>query len=81
MVTVVNTGDPLRVPAIARRHGLPPDLRAEDDSLPHSRAGDRRLRRVHAPDSDLRIVVYTTPAGSDDADKLDLLRVTGVQTI
>jgi transcriptional regulator with XRE-family HTH domain len=27
--------------------------------------------------SDLRIVVYTAPAGSQDADKLDLLRVTG----
>ncbi|ROO51148.1 helix-turn-helix protein [Micromonospora sp. Llam0] len=27
---------------------------------------------------DLRIVVYTAPAGSPDADKLDLLRVTGV---
>ncbi|WP_432968962.1 hypothetical protein [Dactylosporangium sp. CA-233914] len=26
---------------------------------------------------DLRIVVYTAPAGSADADKLDLLRVTG----
>lgn len=32
-----------------------------------------------APDNDLRIVVYTAPPGSPDADKLDLLRVTGVQ--
>lgn len=29
------------------------------------------------PGSDLRIVVYSAPAGSDDASRLDLLRVTG----
>lgn len=34
-----------------------------------------------APDSDLRIVVYTARPGSEDAGKLDLLRVTGLQTI
>ena len=34
-----------------------------------------------APDSDLRIVVYTARPGSDDAGKLELLRVTGLQTI
>jgi transcriptional regulator with XRE-family HTH domain len=34
-----------------------------------------------APDSDLRIVVYTARAGSEDASKLDLLRVTGLQMI
>ena len=34
-----------------------------------------------APDSDLRIVVYTARPGSADADKLDLLRVTGLQAI
>jgi transcriptional regulator with XRE-family HTH domain len=32
-----------------------------------------------APGSDLRIVVYTARPGSEDADKLDLLRVTGIQ--
>ncbi|HVX47295.1 MAG TPA: helix-turn-helix transcriptional regulator [Mycobacteriales bacterium] len=32
-----------------------------------------------APDSDLRIVVYTARPGTDDAGKLDLLRVTGNQ--
>ncbi|WBB90966.1 helix-turn-helix transcriptional regulator [Verrucosispora sp. WMMC514] len=31
--------------------------------------------------SDLRVVVYTAPAGSPDADKLDLLRVTGATAI
>ncbi|MFI7549219.1 helix-turn-helix transcriptional regulator [Micromonospora sediminimaris] len=31
--------------------------------------------------SDLRIVVYTAPAGSSAADKLDLLRVTGVTPV
>ena len=30
-------------------------------------------------DSDLRVVVYTAAAGSTDADKLDLLRVVGIQ--
>jgi len=34
-----------------------------------------------APDSDVRIVVYTARPGSVDAEKLDLLRVTGVQLI
>ncbi|MGN7799631.1 helix-turn-helix transcriptional regulator [Leifsonia sp. 22587] len=31
------------------------------------------------PDGDLRIVVYTAAPGTDDAAKLDLLRVTGVE--
>lgn len=31
-------------------------------------------------DSDLRVVVYTAPVSSADADKLDLLRVVGIQT-
>jgi hypothetical protein len=31
-------------------------------------------------DSDLRVVVYTARVGSTDADKLDLLRVVGIQT-
>jgi transcriptional regulator with XRE-family HTH domain len=31
------------------------------------------------PGSDLRIVIYTTVPGSGDAEKLDLLRVTGLQ--
>jgi transcriptional regulator with XRE-family HTH domain len=34
-----------------------------------------------APGSDLRIVVYTAVPGSEDASKLDLLRVTGLQRI
>ena len=34
---------------------------------------------LSAPDSDLRLVVYTAPVGSSDAEKLDLLRVVGVQ--
>jgi transcriptional regulator with XRE-family HTH domain len=34
-----------------------------------------------APDSDLRIVVYTAPPGSEEASKLDLLRVLGLQEI
>lgn len=34
-----------------------------------------------APGSDLRIVVYTARPGSPDADKLELLRVTGIQTL
>jgi len=34
-----------------------------------------------APDSDLRLVIYTARPGSEDAGKLDLLRVTGLQTI
>jgi transcriptional regulator with XRE-family HTH domain len=33
------------------------------------------------PASDLRIVVYTAQPGSADADKLDLLRVTGIQLL
>lgn len=33
-----------------------------------------------APGSDLKIVVYTTRPGSTDASKLDLLRVSGLQT-
>lgn len=33
------------------------------------------------PGSDLRIVVYTAAPGSEDASKLDLLRVTGLQEI
>lgn len=33
------------------------------------------------PGSDLRIVAYTTPPGSEAASKLDLLRVTGLQAI
>ncbi len=32
-----------------------------------------------APDSDLRLVVYTARPGSEDASKLDLLRVAGLQ--
>lgn len=32
-----------------------------------------------APDSDLRVVVYTAEPGSVDAEKLDLLRVAGLQ--
>ena len=31
-------------------------------------------------DSDLRVVVYTAAPGSTDADKLDLLRVVGIQS-
>jgi transcriptional regulator with XRE-family HTH domain len=34
-----------------------------------------------APDTDLRIVVYTARPGSEDASKLDLLRVAGLQRI
>ena len=34
-----------------------------------------------APDTDLRIVVYTARPGSEDAGKLDLLRVAGLQAI
>ncbi len=34
-----------------------------------------------ASGSDLRIVVYTARPGSPDADKLELLRVTGIQTL
>lgn len=34
-----------------------------------------------APGSHLRIVVYTTAPGSADASRLDLLRVTGLQTV
>ncbi len=34
-----------------------------------------------AAGSDLRIVVYTARPGSPDADKLELLRVTGIQTL
>jgi hypothetical protein len=34
-----------------------------------------------APGSDVRIVVYTARPGSPDADKLDLIRVTGIQTL
>jgi transcriptional regulator with XRE-family HTH domain len=34
-----------------------------------------------APDCDLRIVVYTARPGSEDAGKLDLLRVTGLQAL
>lgn len=33
------------------------------------------------PGSDIRIVVYTAKPGSADEDKLDLLRVTGLQTL
>jgi transcriptional regulator with XRE-family HTH domain len=34
-----------------------------------------------APGSDLKIVVYTTVPGSEDASKLDLLRVAGLQPV
>jgi transcriptional regulator with XRE-family HTH domain len=34
-----------------------------------------------APDSDLRIVIYTARPGSEDAGKLDLLRVAGLQAM
>jgi len=34
-----------------------------------------------APDTDLRIVVYTARPGSEDAGKLDLLRVAGLQAL
>ncbi len=33
------------------------------------------------PGADLKLVVYTAPEGSPDAEKLDLLRVTGMQSI
>jgi transcriptional regulator with XRE-family HTH domain len=36
---------------------------------------------LSAPGSDLRIVVYTARPGSEDAGKLDLLRVAGLQTL
>jgi DNA-binding XRE family transcriptional regulator len=36
---------------------------------------------LSVPGGDLRIVVYTAVPGSDDADKLDLLRVTGLQDL
>ncbi|WP_454049887.1 helix-turn-helix transcriptional regulator [Cellulomonas sp. Marseille-Q8402] len=36
---------------------------------------------LSVPGSDLRIVVYTAAPGSEDAQKLDLLRVTGTQTL
>ncbi|MDT0609110.1 MmyB family transcriptional regulator [Streptomyces lancefieldiae] len=32
------------------------------------------------PGADLRMVIYTVATGSDDAGKLDLLRVTGGRT-
>jgi MmyB-like transcription regulator ligand binding domain len=35
---------------------------------------------LSAADSNLRLVVYTAPHGSTDAEKLDLLRVVGVQS-
>ena len=34
-----------------------------------------------APDSDLRIVMYTVAPGSDAASRLELLRVNGTQTL
>lgn len=34
-----------------------------------------------APDSDLRLVIYTARPGSEDAGKLDLLRVAGLQAL
>ena len=34
-----------------------------------------------APGTDLRIVIYTAAPGSDDASKLDLLRVSGMQVL
>ena len=34
-----------------------------------------------APDSDLRLVIYTARPGSEDAGKLDLLRVAGLQAV
>jgi transcriptional regulator with XRE-family HTH domain len=34
-----------------------------------------------APDSDLRLVIYTARPGSEDASKLDLLRVAGLQAV
>jgi transcriptional regulator with XRE-family HTH domain len=36
---------------------------------------------LSAPDTDVRIVVYTARPGSTDADQLELLRVTGLQTL
>ena len=36
---------------------------------------------MSVPDSDVRVVVYTARPGTEDADKLDLLRVTGLQTL
>jgi hypothetical protein len=36
---------------------------------------------LSVPGSDLRIVVYTTVPGSDDASRLDLLRVAGLQPL
>jgi len=35
---------------------------------------------LSAPDTDMRIVVYTAPPGSVEASTLDLLAVIGVQT-
>lgn len=34
-----------------------------------------------APGTDLRIVLYTVAPGSEDSSKLDLLRVSGTQTL
>jgi hypothetical protein len=36
---------------------------------------------LSVPGGDLRIVVYTVVPGSEDAAKLDLLRVTGLQEL
>ncbi|MBB4908230.1 helix-turn-helix transcriptional regulator [Actinophytocola algeriensis] len=55
----------------------------ERKTIRHPEIGDVLLDCdvLIAPGADLRIVTYTAPAGSDDAGKLDLLRVTGGRTI
>ncbi len=55
----------------------------DQKTIRHPEVGDLRLDCdvLIVPGADLRVVTYTAAAAAPDAGKLDLLRVTGSQTV
>jgi len=86
-------GDPALAELIARLRAASPEFerRWEETRVAEHRASRKTLTAtpvgpvtvdcdvLSVPGSDLRIVVYTAAPGSEDAAKLDLLRVTGTE--
>ncbi|GAA3415625.1 helix-turn-helix transcriptional regulator [Streptosporangium vulgare] len=62
--------------------GTPTQHTTDRKTIQHPEIGDIMLDCdvLIVPGADLRIVTYTAAAGSSDAGKLDLLRVTGART-
>ncbi|MFE2990620.1 hypothetical protein [Streptomyces sp. NPDC059262] len=76
-VRIVPGGGCSNTPDVSWHIALPPH-----PTIRHPEVGDIHLDCdvLIVPGADLRMVTYTAAAGSDDAGKLDLLRVTSVRS-